>query len=85
MDKPIHIGTSILDLSKWLMYDYFYKNLKNKYMEGVNLLDMDTDRFVLKINMEDIYKDMSQDVGIYDTSNYKSDNKLISTKNERVI
>ena len=28
---------------------------------------------------------MSQDVDIYDTSNYKSDNKLFSTKNIKVI
>ena len=65
MDKPIYIGTSILNL---LMYDYFYNNLKKKYVEGVNLLYMDTDSFILKINMEDIYEDMSQDVGIYDTA-----------------
>ena len=54
-------------------------------MEGVSRLYMDTESFILKINTEDIYKDMSEDIGIYDTSNYKSDNKLISTKNERVI
>ena len=51
MDKPIYIGTSILDLSKLLMYDYFANKLNKKYMEGVNLLDMDIDSFILKINM----------------------------------
>ena len=60
MDKPIYIGTSIVALSKLFMYDYFYNNLMNKYMEGVNLLYMDTDSFILKINMEDIYMDISR-------------------------
>ena len=67
------------------MYYYFYKNLKNKYVININLLYMDADSFILKINTEDIYKDMSQDVDIYDTSNYKSDTKLFSTKNKKVI
>ena len=63
------------------MHDYFDNNLKKKYVDEVNLLYMDTDSYILKINKEDIYQDMSQDVGFYDTRNYKSDNKLFSTKN----
>uniref|UniRef100_UPI00358F3F6D uncharacterized protein n=1 Tax=Myxine glutinosa TaxID=7769 RepID=UPI00358F3F6D len=55
MDKPIYIGTSILDLSKSLMYDYFYNNLRNKYQNDVNLLYMDTDSFILQINTDDVY------------------------------
>ena len=31
MDKPIYMGRSVLDLSKYLMYDYFYNNLKKRY------------------------------------------------------
>ena len=54
-------------------------------MEGVNLLYMDTDSYILKINTEDIYMDISQDVDIYDTSNYKSCNKPFSRKNKKVI
>ena len=45
---------------------------------------MNTDSFILKINVEDIY-DMSQNVEIYNTSNYKSSNKLFSSKNMKVI
>ena len=51
MDKPIYIGTSILDLSKSLMYDYYYNNLKSKYKDNVSLLYMDTDSFILEIKM----------------------------------
>ncbi len=42
MNKPIYIGTAILDLSKLLMYDYFYNNLKVKYEDNVELMYMDT-------------------------------------------
>uniref|UniRef100_UPI00358F5AC0 uncharacterized protein n=1 Tax=Myxine glutinosa TaxID=7769 RepID=UPI00358F5AC0 len=55
MNKPIYIGTSILDLSKSLMYDYFYNNLRKKYQNDVNLLYMDTDSFILQINTDDVY------------------------------
>ena len=41
-DKPIYIGTSILDLSKLFMYDYYHNNLKLKYKDNVSLLYMDT-------------------------------------------
>ena len=48
MDKPIYIGTSILDLSKSLMYDNYYNNLKSKYKDNVSLLCMETDSFILE-------------------------------------
>uniref|UniRef100_UPI00358EF293 uncharacterized protein n=1 Tax=Myxine glutinosa TaxID=7769 RepID=UPI00358EF293 len=80
MDKPIYIGTSILDLSKSLMYDYFYNNLRKKYQNDVNLLYMDTDSFILKINTDDVYSDMKKDINIYDTSNYSPESELFSSK-----
>uniref|UniRef100_UPI0035900121 uncharacterized protein n=1 Tax=Myxine glutinosa TaxID=7769 RepID=UPI0035900121 len=85
MDKPIYIGTSILDLSKSLMYDYFYINLKSKYKDNVSLLYMDTDSFILKINTDDVYSDMKKDINIYDTSNYSPESELFSSKNKKVI
>ena len=54
MDKPIYVGTSVLDRSKYLMYDYFYNNLKKRYGENIVLLSMDTDSFTLDITADDV-------------------------------
>ena len=85
MDKPIYIGTSILDLSKSLMYDYYCNNLKSKYKDNVSLLYMDTDSFILEIKTSDAYEDMIDNIDIYDASNYKSGDVLFSSKNKRLL
>ena len=33
MDKPVHLGLSILEISKILIYYYFYDYVKPKYGE----------------------------------------------------
>ena len=85
MDKPIFIGTSILDLSKSLMYDYYSNNLKSKYKDNVSLLYMDTDSFIFEIKTSDVREDMIDNIDMHDTSNYKSDSMLFSWKNKKVI
>ena len=47
MNKLVHLGLSILELSKILMYELWYDCLKSKYGEKVKLCCMDTDSFVL--------------------------------------
>ena len=85
MNKPIYIGTAVLDLSKILMYDYLYNDLKKEYGENVSLLYMDTDSFILDIKTDDVYKDMKKNIGVYDTSNFSKKSELFSKKNEKVI
>ena len=58
MDKPIFIGTSILDLSKSLMYDNYFNNLKSKCKDNMSLLYMDTDSFIFEIKTSDVCEDM---------------------------
>ena len=43
LNKPIYVGMAVLDLSKWLMYDLFYNNLKKTYGNDVKLCYTDTD------------------------------------------
>ena len=61
MNKPIYLGLSILEISKILMYEFWYDYMKPKYGDNVKLRYMDTDSFIMNIKMEDFYKDISND------------------------
>ena len=58
----------ILDLSKMLMYDFYYNVLKKRYGDKVKLLFTDTDSLCVEIETEDVYKDMSEQEDYYDFS-----------------
>ena len=61
MSKPIFIGSTVLDLSKKVMYEFFYDYVKPKWGDKAKLLFTDTDSFCSEIETEDIYKDISND------------------------
>ena len=72
MNKPIYLGLSILDISKTLMYEFWYDYMKPKYGNDVKLCYMDTDSFIMSIKTNDFYKDIANDVEKrFDTSNYE--------------
>ena len=86
MNKPIYLGLSILDISKILMYEFWYDYMKPKYGDNVKLCYMDTDGFVMNIKTEDFYKDIANDVEKrFDTSNYEVNRPLPTGKNKKVI
>ena len=62
MDKPIAVGQAILDISKTLVYEFWYDYLKPKYSDNIKLCYMDTDSFVIHVETEDFFKDISKDV-----------------------
>ena len=72
MNKPVYIGQAILDISKTLMYEFWYGYIKPKYGDKARLCYTDTDSFVVNINTEDFFKDIADDVeSWFDKSNYK--------------
>ena len=72
MNKPIYLGLSILEISKILMYEFWYDYIKPKYNDHVRLCYMDTDSSVMHIKTNDFYKDTTSDVeNRFDTSNYE--------------
>ena len=56
MNKPIYLGLSILEISKILMYEFWYDYIKPKYNDNVRLCYMDTDSFVMNIKTNDFIK-----------------------------
>ena len=86
MNRPIYLGLSILEISKILMYEFWYDYMKLKYGDNVKLCYMDTDSFIIYIKTEDFYKDIADDVEKrFDTSDYKVDRPLPTGKNKKVI
>ena len=86
MNEPIYLGLSLLEISKILMYEFWYDYIKPKYNDNVKLCYMDTDSFIMNIKTEDFYKDIYNDVEKrFDTSNYEVDRPLSTGKNKKVI
>ena len=83
MIKPSHLGMSILDISKTLMYEFWYDYIKPKYGDRAKLCYTDTDSFVIHIKTEDISNDVER---WFDTSNYDKNDKrpLPIGKNKKV-
>ena len=74
MNKPIYLGTSILDITKTLMYEVWYDYIKPKDGDRAKLCYTDTGSFVIHIITEDFYKDIDVERR-FDKSNYDENNK----------
>ena len=67
-DKPIYVGTTILDISKVCMMDFHY-NVIHKNFEGkYRLLYTDTDGLVYQIYHDDIYQWVKDNRSHFDLS-----------------
>ena len=82
MNKPVYTGMCVLDLSKILMYKFYYQHLKYKYGTRCELLYTDTDSLLLEIKTEDFYEDMGRHLELYATSDYPEDHPLHSQENK---
>ena len=88
MNKPVYLGMSILDISKTLMYEFWYDYLRLRYSDKAKSCYMDTHCFVLNIFTEDFFEDINNNVGRwFDTCNYdKNDKSLLQIGvNKKVI
>ena len=55
LNKPIDVGFTVLELSKWLMYDFHYNFIKKLF--DAALLFTDTDSLTYQIKSEDVYEE----------------------------
>ena len=86
MNKPVYLGLSILEISKILIYEFWYNYIKPKYQNDAKLCYMDTGRSIIYIKRENVDEDIAYDVEKrFDTPNCKVNRPLPTRKNKKVI
>ena len=86
MYKLVLLSSSILDLNKTVIYEFWYIYIEPKYGENAKICYMDTHSFIVYVKTDDIYKDSGEDVETkFDTSNFEIDRTLPKEKNKKVI
>ena len=83
LKKPIYLGFTVLELSKWLMYDFHYNFIKKHF--DAELLFTDTDSLTYEIKSEDVYEEFFKHKHLFDFSNYPEDSKFFDPTNKKVI
>ena len=84
LNRPVYVGMSVLDLSKQLMYDFYYNQMKAQYGKRCQLLYTDTESLLLEIQTDDVYKDMAAHAELYDTSDFPKDSPLYTIAYKKV-
>ena len=70
-NKPTYVGFTVLDLSKWKMYDFHYNFIKKNF--DAELLFTDTDSLTYEIESENVYEEFFKWKDLFDFSNYPKD------------
>ena len=83
LNKPIYVGFTVLDLSKWLMYDFHYNFIKKNF--SGQLLFTDTDSLTYEIKSEKVYKEFYKWKDLFYFSNYSKDSTIYDDTNKKVI
>lgn len=81
--QPLFLGLATLELSKLLMYDFYYNKLK-VIDPSIKLLMTDTDSFLIETT-KDPYDIISENYLFFDTSNYPKNHSCFSLSNNKVI
>jgi len=85
LNKPQYIGMAVLDLSKELMYDFYYNMLQKHHgIENLKLLFSDTDSVCMEITTQDYFSSIKALEDFYDLSNFPKDHYMYSAANKKV-
>ena len=84
LNRPIQVEFAILDLSKYLMYDFDYNTWMRKFLNST-LLFTDTDSLAYEVVGHDLHAVMADIKGEFDISEYPKDHFLQSCDNMIVV
>ena len=71
LNKQIYVGFTVLELCKWLMYDFHCSFTKRRF--DAELLFTDTGSLTYEIKSEDVYEEFSKHKHLFDFSNHPKD------------
>ena len=57
LNKPIYVGFTVLDLSKWKMYDFHYNFIKKLLNFDAELLFTDTGSLTYEVKPKNVYEE----------------------------
>ena len=83
LNKQIYVGFFVLDLSKYLMCDFYCNYIKRKH--DAKLLLTNTATLAYEIKTNDVYDDFYKDKDLFDFSDYPQYIKFFDLANEKVI
>jgi len=83
-DKPIYIGFTVLELSKYHLY-YLHYDVVSHFFNNFKLLYLDTDSLVYDVHTNDVYDDFNipELKKHLDMSDYPADHKCFSLENKK--
>ena len=81
--KPLYVGFTVLELSKWMMYDFHYNFIKKNF--DAELLLTDRDSLTYEIKSENVYVDCFKWKDLFEFGNYSKDSKIFDDTNKKVI
>ena len=86
LNKPIFIGHTVLDQSKYLMYDFHYNTMLQKIKrKNIDLLFTDTDSLCYHIRKQDPFEIIKNNKDLFDLSEYDTKHELFDPTNKKVI
>ncbi|CAH1968487.1 unnamed protein product [Acanthoscelides obtectus] len=72
---PLHNNVSVCrNVSKTVIYDFFYDFLKYQYSDNVSLAYTGTDSLIVHVETDNFYEDMKSHMHYFDISYYDADN-----------
>ena len=85
--KPIYVGFSVLDLSKLLMYEWYYDKMQPYFGEyNLELHYLDTDSFIFSFKpIKSLIEDLKHFKDDFDFSDLDPSHELYSQVNKKVI
>ena len=86
-DKPIYLGFTALELSKLLMYEFYYNKLQPYWKQSIQLHYMDTDSFILSFdtNHQELINFLQENKDEFDFSELDKSHELYDPINKKVI